>query len=56
MASWGSLVFDGATQINPIQIYWWLIVFPAATMVMTLLALNFFGDGLRDAFDPKGRV
>jgi ABC-type dipeptide/oligopeptide/nickel transport system permease subunit len=54
MASWGSLVFDGAVQINPIQIYWWLIVFPASTMVVTLLALNFLGDGLRDAFDPKG--
>lgn len=54
MASWGSLVFDGAVQINPIQVYWWLIVFPAATMVVTLLALNFLGDGLRDAFDPKG--
>jgi ABC-type dipeptide/oligopeptide/nickel transport system permease subunit len=54
MASWGSLVFDGAVQINPVQIYWWLIVFPAATMVVTLLALNFLGDGLRDAFDPKG--
>jgi ABC-type dipeptide/oligopeptide/nickel transport system permease subunit len=56
MASWGSLVFDGAVQINPIQIYWWLIVFPAATMVVTLLALNFLGDGLRDAFDPKGQT
>ena len=56
MASWGSLVFDGAVQINPIQIYWWLIVFPASTMVVTLLALNFLGDGLRDAFDPKGQT
>jgi ABC-type dipeptide/oligopeptide/nickel transport system permease subunit len=56
MASWGSLVFDGAVQINPVQIYWWLIVFPAATMVATLLALNFVGDGLRDAFDPKGQT
>jgi ABC-type dipeptide/oligopeptide/nickel transport system permease subunit len=56
MASWGSLVLDGAMQINPIRIYWWLIVFPAATMVATLLALNFVGDGLRDAFDPKGQT
>jgi ABC-type dipeptide/oligopeptide/nickel transport system permease subunit len=56
MASWGSLVFDGAVQINPVRIYWWLIVFPAATMVVTLLALNFLGDGLRDAFDPKGQT
>lgn len=56
MASWGSLVAEGAGQINPIQIYWWLVVFPATTLVLTLLALNFVGDGLRDAFDPKGQT
>lgn len=52
-ASWGSLISEGASQLNPIRIYWWLIVYPAVTMVTTLLALNFFGDGLRDAFDPR---
>jgi ABC-type dipeptide/oligopeptide/nickel transport system permease subunit len=52
-ASLGSLIADGATQINAIRIYWWLIVFPGATLVMTLLALNFLGDGLRDALDPR---
>jgi oligopeptide transport system permease protein len=52
-ASLGSLIADGAMQINPIRIYWWLLVFPAAALVGTLLALNFVGDGLRDAFDPK---
>ena len=56
MASWGSLVAEGAGQLNPIRIYWWLIVFPASLLVVTLLALNFLGDGLRDAFDPKGRT
>jgi oligopeptide transport system permease protein len=40
--------------LNPVRINWWLIVFPAVTLVSTLLALNFFGDGLRDAFDPRG--
>lgn len=54
MASWGSLVAEGASQLNPIRIYWWLIVFPASLLVATLLALNCVGDGLRDAFDPKG--
>jgi ABC-type dipeptide/oligopeptide/nickel transport system permease subunit len=54
MASWGSLVAEGAGQLNPVRIYWWLIVFPASLLVVTLLALNFVGDGLRDAFDPKG--
>ncbi len=54
MASWGSLIAEGAGQINPIRIYWWLLAFPAGLMVATLLALNFLGDGLRDAWDVKG--
>jgi oligopeptide transport system permease protein len=52
-ASLGSLIASGAEQINPIRIYWWLIVFPGATLALTLLALNFVGDGLRDAWDPR---
>ncbi len=54
MASWGSLIAEGANQINPIRIYWWLIVSPGAFLVFTLLALNFLGDGLRDAWDVRG--
>src|SRR6266850_4349646 len=54
MASWGSLIAEGADQINPIRIYWWLIVFPGGLLVLTLLALNFVGDGLRDAWDVRG--
>ena len=54
MASWGSLIAEGAQQLNPIRVYWWLLLFPCATLVTTLLALNFLGDGLRDAFDPRG--
>jgi peptide/nickel transport system permease protein/oligopeptide transport system permease protein len=53
MASWGTLVADGAGQINPIDVYWWLLVFPGLFMSLTLLALNFLGDGLRDALDPR---
>ena len=53
-ASWGSLLADGATALNPIFIRWWLVAFPAAAMAVTLLALNFLGDALRDAFDPRG--
>jgi len=53
-ASLGSLIAAGAGQINPIRIYWWMILFPAAFLGATLMALNFFGDGLRDALDPKG--
>jgi peptide/nickel transport system permease protein/oligopeptide transport system permease protein len=53
MASWGSLIAEGAAQLNPIRMYWWLIVCPATMLVTTLLALNFLGDGLRDALDPR---
>jgi len=52
-ASWGSLLSDGANVINPVKSYWWLLVFPATAMSLTLLALNFLGDGLRDALDPR---
>lgn len=54
-ASWGSLLSDGAGAINPLRSFWWLLVFPAAAMSLTLLALNFLGDALRDAFDTRGR-
>ena len=52
-ASWGSLLSDGANVINPVRSYWWLLLFPASAMSLTLLALNFLGDGLRDALDPR---
>ncbi len=52
-ASWGSLLSEGAQAINPLKVYWWLIVFPAATMSATLLALNYLGDRLRDTLDPR---
>lgn len=52
-SSWGSLLADGASALNPVKIRWWLVVFPASTMAAALLALNFLGDALRDAFDPR---
>jgi len=52
-ASWGSLLAEGAQSINPLKIYWWLLLFPAATMSATLLALNYLGDRLRDTLDPR---
>jgi oligopeptide transport system permease protein len=55
MASWGTLMAEGVQQINPIRIYWWLLVFPGGVLVTTLLALNFLGDGLRDAWDVKAK-
>jgi len=46
--------FDLGHQINPIRVYWWLVAFPGGFLVITLLALNFIGDGLRDAWDVRG--
>jgi peptide/nickel transport system permease protein/oligopeptide transport system permease protein len=53
MASWGSLLADGAGSLNPLRIRWWMVVFPALSMAVTLLALNFLGDALRDTLDPR---
>lgn len=55
--SWGLLANEGIQVITPVKTYWWLIVFPSLAIGTTLFALNFLGDGLRDAFDPrmKGR-
>jgi ABC-type dipeptide/oligopeptide/nickel transport system permease subunit len=52
--SWGQLVAEGVAVVNPIRSPWWLLVFPGGFLAATLLALNFLGDGLRDALDPRG--
>lgn len=52
-ATWGSLAADGVAAINPLHVDWWLVVWPCGLLAVTLLAMNFFGDGLRDAFDPR---
>jgi peptide/nickel transport system permease protein/oligopeptide transport system permease protein len=54
-SSWGTLLSDGASMINPVRIAWWLLLGPALFMAVTLLSLNFIGDGLRDRFDPRSR-
>jgi oligopeptide transport system permease protein len=50
-ASWGTLVLEGTKQM----IYPWLLLGPGLVMSATIFALNFLGDGLRDAMDPHGR-
>jgi oligopeptide transport system permease protein len=52
MTSWGVLISAGAKNIGTAN---WLLFFPAFFLVSTLFALNFIGDGLRDALDPKDR-
>ena len=51
--SLGRLAADGVAAVNTFVGFWWLITFPCLILVLTLLALNFLGDGLRDALDPK---
>ena len=53
MPSWGNLAADGLGELNPVKSHWWLLVFPALLLSVTLLALNFVGEALRDALDPK---
>jgi oligopeptide transport system permease protein len=49
-SSWGSLISGG---VETMQEYPWLIIFPGLTLTITLFSLNFLGDGLRDALDPR---
>ena len=49
--TWGLLIAQSKSGV--LSGYWWLVVFPCAMLVITIVAINFVGDGLRDAFDPK---
>lgn len=51
--TWGSLAAEGVAAINTVVSFWWMLFYPSLFLGVTLLALNFLGDGLRDAFDPK---
>ena len=50
MCSWGSLIKEGAEIMEEAP---WLLIFPGGVFAMTLFSLNFLGDGLRDALDPR---
>ena len=50
LTSWGVLISEGSRDM---ETAWWLLIFPGTFMVLTLASLNFIGDGLRDALDPK---
>ena len=50
MSSWGILINEGAVKLD---IYPWMLIFPALFFSLTMFALNFVGDGLRDALDPR---
>lgn len=52
LTSWGVLISEGANEMETKP---WMLFFPALFMAVTLFSLNFIGDGLRDALDPKDR-
>ncbi|MFG0261731.1 MAG: ABC transporter permease, partial [Novipirellula sp. JB048] len=51
--SWGLLLNDGVEALSSVKLFWWVVVFPGVALASTLFALNFLGDGLRDALDPR---
>ena len=52
--TWGSMVSDGGRMA--VRGEWWLLTFAGIALVSTVLAINFLGDGLRDALDPKQTI
>ncbi|EWT07931.1 ABC transporter permease [Intrasporangium chromatireducens Q5-1] len=49
-ADWGGMISESQ---NYYTVAWWFVVFPGAALLITTLAFNLFGDGVRDAFDPR---
>lgn len=50
MSSWGVLIKEGADSMEEFP---WLLIYPGLALALTLFSLNFLGDGLRDALDPR---
>jgi ABC-type dipeptide/oligopeptide/nickel transport system permease subunit len=53
-ADWGQMISDASGMF--LYGSWWYLVFPSAALLITTLAFNIFGDGVRDAFDPRGSL
>jgi peptide/nickel transport system permease protein len=51
-ASWGNMIAEAQTG-DLFTVAWWFLVFPCVALVLTTLAFNLLGDGLRDALDPR---
>jgi ABC-type dipeptide/oligopeptide/nickel transport system permease subunit len=51
-ADWGQMISDSQSVYQ--YGAWWYLVFPSIALLITTLAFNIFGDGVRDAFDPRG--
>jgi len=52
-SSWGSLLSEGATSINPVHCSWWLLLFPSMALLVTLLSLYALGDALRRSLQTR---
>jgi len=56
LPSWGNLAAAGLSELNIVRARWWVLVWPCLFVGVTLLALNFVGEGLRERFDPRGKT
>ncbi len=55
LPSWGNLAAGGLSELNTVRARWWLLFWPCLFVGISLLALNFVGEGLRERFDPRRR-
>lgn len=53
LPSWGNLAAEGLSELNPVRVRWWLLLWPCLMLGVTLLTLNFVGESLREALDPR---
>jgi oligopeptide transport system permease protein len=53
LPSWGNLAADGLNELNVVRSRWWLLLWPCVMLALTLLALNFLGEGLREKWDVR---
>jgi peptide/nickel transport system permease protein len=53
LASWGNMVAEGKSVLRAA---WWVSAFPGLFIVLTVMAFNLLGDGLRDVTDPRRRA
>jgi len=61
LPSWGNIATEGMSELHGLAVpgrknQWWLILWPCLLLGLTLMALNFLGDALRDRLDPRSRV
>ncbi len=53
LPSWGNLAADGLGELNTVRVRWWLLAWPCLLIAITLVALNFLGEALRESLDPR---